>query len=74
MTRELGQYCKISLEKVELHIHDVLSDFMCTVFTRETGQYFMKASLVRLGDCLEFFAESDLIAGLHACPGGDCST
>ena len=33
----------------------------------------MKASPVRPGDYLEFFAEIDLIAGLSACPGGDCS-
>ena len=74
MTRELGQYCKISLEKAELYIHDVLNFFMCTGFTRETSQYFMKASLVRLGDYLEFFAEIDLIAILSAYLGGDCST
>ena len=46
---------------------------MCTGFTKDTGQYFMKASPVRPGDYLEFFAEIDLIAGLSACPGGDCS-
>ena len=34
----------------------------------------MKASPVRPGDYLEFFAEIDLIAGLSACPGGDCSS
>ena len=73
LTRALGEYCKISLEKAGLHIHDVLSVFMCTGLTRETDQYYMKASLVRLGDYLEFFAEIDLIAGLHACLGGDCS-
>jgi uncharacterized protein YcgI (DUF1989 family) len=46
---------------------------MCTGFTRDTGQYFMKASPVRPGDYLEFFAEIDLLGGLSACPGGDCS-
>jgi uncharacterized protein YcgI (DUF1989 family) len=46
---------------------------MCTGFTRDTGQYFMKASPVRPGDYIEFFAEIDLIGGLSACPGGDCS-
>lgn len=55
-------------------VHDVLNVFMCTGFTRETGQYFMKASPVRPGDYLEFFAEIDLIGGLSACPGGDCSS
>jgi uncharacterized protein YcgI (DUF1989 family) len=46
---------------------------MCTGFTRDTGQYFMKASPVRPGDYLEFFAEIDLLGALSACPGGDCS-
>ena len=34
----------------------------------------MKASPVRPGDFLEFFAEIDLLAALSACPGGDCSS
>ena len=55
-------------------VHDVLNVFMCTGFTRDTGQYFMKASPVRPGDYLEFYAEIDLIGGLSACPGGDCSS
>ncbi len=55
-------------------MHDVLNVFMCTGFTRDTGQYFMKASPVRPGDRLEFFAEIDLLGALSACPGGDCST
>jgi hypothetical protein len=46
---------------------------MCTGFTRDTGQYFMKASPVRPGDHIEFLAEIDLIGNLSACPGGDCS-
>ena len=54
-------------------VHDVLNVFMCTGFTRDTGQYFMKASPVRPGDYLEFFAEIDLLGVLSACPGGDCS-
>ena len=45
---------------------------MCTGFTRDTGQYFMKASPVRPGDTFEFRAEIDLIGALSACPGGDC--
>lgn len=53
-------------------VHDVLNVFMCTGFTRDTGQYFMKASPVRPGDYIEFYAEIDLIGGLSACPGGDC--
>ncbi len=60
-------------EDSEALVHDVLNVFMCTGFTRDTGQYFMKASPVRPGDYLEFFAEIDLLGGLSACPGGDCS-
>ncbi|MFN4098531.1 MAG: urea carboxylase-associated family protein [Pararhodobacter sp.] len=55
-------------------VHDVLNVFMCTGFTADTGQYFMKASPVRPGDYLEFFAEIDLLGVLSACPGGDCGT
>jgi uncharacterized protein YcgI (DUF1989 family) len=47
---------------------------MCTGFTADTHQYFMKASPVRPGDFLELFAEIDLLAALSACPGGDCAT
>ena len=54
-------------------MHDVLNVFMCTGFTRDTHQYFMKASPVRPGDFIEFFAEIDLLGALSACPGGDCS-
>ncbi len=61
-------------EGSEALVHDVLNVFMCTGFTRDTGQYFMKASPVRPGDYLEFFAEIDLLGGLSACPGGDCSS
>jgi uncharacterized protein len=60
--------------QAEFMTHDVLNVFMCTGFTRNTGQYFMKASPVRPGDYLEFFAEIDLLGVLSACPGGDCST
>jgi len=54
-------------------VHDVLNVFMCTGFTTDTHQYFMKASPVRPGDFLELFAEIDLLGALSACPGGDCS-
>jgi len=60
-------------KSAEMHVHDVLNVFMCTGFTRDTGQYFMKASPVRPGDYIEFFAEIDLLGALSACPGGDCS-
>lgn len=74
LTRALADHLDLSLEQAEPHVHDVLNVFMCTGFTRDTGQYFMKASPVRPGDYLEFFAEIDLLGALSACPGGDCST
>ena len=64
----------VSKKKAESFVHDVLNVFMCTGFTQDTRQYFMKASPVRPGDYIEFFAEIDLLAGLSACPGGDCSS
>lgn len=74
LTRALAQRMNRPLAEVEPTVHDVLNVFMCTGFTRDTGQYFMKASPVRPGDFLEFFAEIDLLGALSACPGGDCST
>jgi uncharacterized protein len=47
--------------------------FMRTGYTRDTHQYFKKASPVRPSDFIEFFAEIDLLVALSACPGGDCS-
>ena len=74
LTRALAKETGLPLHEAERHVHDVLNVFMCTGFTRDTGQYFMKASPVRPGDHLEFFAEIDLLGCLSACPGGDCST
>jgi uncharacterized protein len=74
LTRALADHLGVSLAEAEPHVHDVLNVFMCTGFTRDTGQYFMKASPVRVGDYLEFFAEIDLLGALSACPGGDCSS
>ena len=73
LTRALAAETGLPLVQAEAHVHDVLNVFMCTGFTRDTGQYFMKASPVRPGDFLEFFAETDLLGALSACPGGDCS-
>lgn len=58
--------------EIEHHVHDVMNVFMCTGFTKDTHQYFAKASPVRPGDFIEFMAEIDLIGGLSACPVGDC--
>ncbi|MDP2517041.1 urea carboxylase-associated family protein [Shimia thalassica] len=74
LTRALADATGMSLAEAEPFVHDVLNVFMCTGFTRDTGQYFMKASPVRPGDYLEFFAEIDLLGALSACPGGDCSS
>ena len=74
LTRALAAETGLPLAEAEAHVHDVLNVFMCTGFTRDTGQYFMKASPVRPGDHIEFFAEIDLLGALSACPGGDCSS
>ncbi|QEW20888.1 urea carboxylase-associated protein 1 [Marinibacterium anthonyi] len=73
LTRALARATGLPPTEAEAHVHDVLNVFMCTGFTRDTGQYFMKASPVRPGDYLEFFAEIDLLGCMSACPGGDCS-
>lgn len=73
LARALAAETGMAVRDAELHVHDVLNVFMCTGFTRDTHRYFMKASPVRPGDFIEFFAEIDLIGGLSACPGGDCS-
>ena len=73
LIRALSNYKKFSYKEAENYIHDVLNVFMCTGFTKDTHQYFMKASPARTGDYIEFFSEIDLLAGLSACPGGDCS-
>ncbi len=72
LARALAGETGMPVTEAEHCIHDVLNVFMCTGFTRETGQYFMKASPVRPGDFIEFFAEIDLLGALSACPGGDC--
>ena len=73
----LNSLIKVSgLKKREAEklVHDVLNVFMCTGFTNNTKQYFMKASPARARDYLEFRAEIDLLGILSACPGGDCSS
>jgi uncharacterized protein YcgI (DUF1989 family) len=74
LSRAVAAHLDVPPAEAEQHVHDVLNVFMCTGFTRDTGQYFMKASPVRAGDYLEFFAEIDLVGALSACPGGDCSS
>jgi uncharacterized protein YcgI (DUF1989 family) len=71
LVRALVAERNIPLAEAELLVHDVLNVFMCSGFTRDTHQYFMKASPVRPGDFIEFFAEIDLLGALSSCPGGD---
>ena len=73
LTRALADASGMTLDESEPHVHDVMNVFMCTGFTREKGEYFMKASPVRPGDHIDFLAEIDLLGALSACPGGDCS-
>lgn len=70
MSLELGE----ETASVEPMIHDVLNVFMCTGFTHDTHQYFMKASPVRPGDYIEFLADIELLGALSSCPGGDCGS
>jgi uncharacterized protein YcgI (DUF1989 family) len=74
LTRALVNEKGIKLGEAEKLVHDVLNVFMCTGFTNDTKQYFMKSSPVRPGDYLEFFAETDLLGVLSTCPGGDCGS
>jgi uncharacterized protein len=72
LTRALAERMKLSPSEAEAHVHDVLNVFMCTGFEHASHRYFMKASPVRPGDFIEFFAEINLLGALSACPGGDC--
>lgn len=74
LSRALSNYTGQPIAEIELYVHDVMNVFMCTGFTLDTHEYFMKASPVRPGDHVEFMAEMDLLGGLSACPGGDCSS
>ena len=74
LTRALVKEKDLKINKAERIVHDVLNVFMLTGFTNDTKQYFMKSSPVRPGDYLEFFAETDLLGVLSACPGGDCGS
>lgn len=74
LTRALAKHTGKPPSDIETYVHDVMNVFMCTGFTLDTHQYFMKASPVRPGDYIEFFAEMDLLGGLSACPGGNCGS
>lgn len=74
LTRALAKHTGKPTPEIEHLVHDVMNVFMCTGFTLDTHQYFMKASPVRPGDFIEFFAEIDLLGALSACPGGNCGS
>jgi len=74
LTRALVREKGIKINDAEKIVHDVLNVFMLTGFTNDTKQYFMKSTPARPGDYLEFFAETDLLGVLSACPGGDCGS
>ena len=44
LARALAAHRGMDVREAELMVHDVLNVFMCTGFTRDTHQYFMKAS------------------------------
>ena len=73
LIRALVKEKNLQKNEAENLVHDVLNVFMCTGFTHDTHQYFMKASPVRPGDYIEFFAEIDVLGVLSVCTGGDCS-
>jgi len=64
LTRALARHTGKPTTQIEKYVHDVMNVFMCTGFTLDTHQYFMKASPVRPGDFIEFFAEIDLLGML----------
>jgi uncharacterized protein YcgI (DUF1989 family) len=68
LARALAAERGMPLAEAEHYVHEVLSVFMCTGFTRDTHQYFMKASPLRPGDFLEFVAEVDLLGALSRLP------
>ncbi len=74
LCRALSDHLAQPIEEIEHLVHDVMNVFMCTGFTLDTHEYFMKASPVRPGDYIEFLAETDLLGGLSACPGGNCGS
>ena len=74
LIRALVNEKAIKPNEAEKFVHDVLIVFMCTGFTKDTHQYFMKASPTKSGDYIEFFAEINLLGILSSCPGGDCGS
>ncbi|MET0930748.1 MAG: DUF1989 domain-containing protein [Aeromicrobium sp.] len=56
----------------ELDVHDTLNVFQRTGLNGD-DRFFLKTSTAAPGDYFEIFAETDLLAALSTCPGGDMS-
>lgn len=56
----------------ESDVHDVLNVFQVTGLNKD-GKYFMEPSPATKDSYLTFFAETDLLMAMSACPGGDLS-
>ena len=74
LLRSFVKFSGIDQKDAHNYIHDVLNVFMCTGFTNNTKQYFMKASPARKHDYIEFRADIDLVGVLSVCPGGNCAS
>jgi len=74
LTRALAEYKGINLGDAEQYVHDVLNVFMCTGFTLDTHQYFMKASPVRPGEQTFTPEEGALSGWKQAQPSGYSGT
>ena len=57
----------------ESDVHDVFNIFLCSGFTLDTHEYFIKGTPADKGDYIEFIADMDLIVALSTCPYGDVS-
>ena len=52
VSRALEDFTGLPMVSAEPHVLEVVIVFMCSGFTRDSGQYFMKASPVRRGEYL----------------------
>ena len=68
LTRALVNEKGMSIYDAEKIVHDVLNVFILLVLQMIQNSFF-KAIPARPGDYLEFFAETDLLGVLSACPG-----
>lgn len=76
---DVDHYCHSNLVRAvepfglgEFDVHDVLNVFQFAGLNFN-GEYFFSDCPARPGDHIEFFAETDVLVALSACPGGDLS-